>query len=103
MYKVAVMGDRDSIYGFAALGFDIFEVKTGSNESGKILRRLAESEYAVVYITESLCAELENEIQKYNDNLSPAIIPIPGVKGNTGFGQSKLSSFVEKAVGADII
>ena len=24
MYKVAVLGDRDSIYGFAALGLDVF-------------------------------------------------------------------------------
>ena len=26
MYKIAVMGDRDSIYGFAALGLDTFPV-----------------------------------------------------------------------------
>ena len=26
MYKIAVMGDRDSIYGFAALGLDTYPV-----------------------------------------------------------------------------
>ena len=33
----------------------------------------------------------------------PAVIPIPGVRGNTGIGTKRLSSFVEKAVGSDII
>lgn len=27
MYKIACMGDYDSIYGFAALGFETFPVK----------------------------------------------------------------------------
>ena len=27
MYKIAVLGDRDSIYGFAALGLEIFPVQ----------------------------------------------------------------------------
>ena len=34
MYKVAVLGDRDSIYGFAALGLDTFPV-TDPEEAAK--------------------------------------------------------------------
>ena len=29
MYKIAVLGDRDSIYGFAALGLEVFPVPSG--------------------------------------------------------------------------
>ncbi|MDD6490183.1 MAG: V-type ATP synthase subunit F [Clostridia bacterium] len=103
MYKIAVMGDRDSIYGFAALGLDTYEVKQNSGEAAKILKRLAENDYAIIYMTEPLCSELETELDKYRENLTPAIIPVPAVKGNTGYGQAKVKSFVEKAVGADII
>lgn len=103
MYKLAVMGDRDSIYGFAALGLDIFEVKSDSGEAADLLHRLAENGYAVIYITEIFCNELKNEIEIYNEFLTPAIIPIPGTKENTGIGRAKVKSFVEKAVGADII
>ena len=53
MYKIAVMGDRDSIYGFAALGLDTYPV-TDPIEAARKLRGLAEQEYAVVYITEAL-------------------------------------------------
>ena len=42
MYKIAVMGDRDSIYGFAALGLEPFPF-TDPAEAGRKLRQLAES------------------------------------------------------------
>ena len=103
MYKIAVMGDRDSIYGFAALGLDTYEVKKDSNDGAKILRHLAESDYAIIYMTEPLCEQLKSELEKYKELLTPAIIPIPSVTGNTGYGQNELSEFVKKAVGSEIV
>ena len=50
MYKIAVMGDRDSIYGFASLGLEPFPL-TDPVVAGKKLRELGESGYAVIYIT----------------------------------------------------
>lgn len=102
MYKVAVIGDRDSIYGFAALGLDTYPVSE-KEEAAKILKSLAENEYAVIYITESLQAELEAEIDRYITDYLPAIIPIPGVSGNTGKGIRNVKKSVERAVGSDII
>lgn len=102
MYKLGVMGDRDSIYGFAALGLDTFPIE--STEDGvRILRNLAEGDYAVIYITEALQKEIKSEIDKYRDRIIPAIIPIPGVSGNTGAGIADVKKMVEQAVGSDII
>ena len=102
MYKIAVLGDRDSIYGFASLGLDTFAV-ADTAEGGKKLRQLAEAEYAVIYITEALAAQLEAEIDKYREVPLPAIIPIPGVSGNNGMGIKSVKKSVEQAVGSDII
>jgi len=102
MYKVAVLGDRDSVYGFAALGLDTYPV-TEREEAAKVLKTLAQGQYAVIYITESLQAELEVEIDEYIVNYLPAIIPIPGVSGNTGKGIHNVKKSVERAVGSDII
>ena len=96
------MGDRDSIYGFAALGLDTFPV-TDPAEAPKKLRQLAEGEYAVVYITEALAAQIQAEIDRYRLAPLPAIIPIPGVSGNTGMGILNVKKSVEQAVGSDII
>lgn len=102
MYRIAVLGDRDSIYGFAALGLDTYPVDDVET-AAKTLKRLAEGNYAVIYITEALQAKIEPEINKYQRGRLPAIIAIPGVSGNTGKGVANLKKLVEQAVGSDII
>ena len=52
MYKVAVIGDYDSIYGFAAVGFHTVPV-TEAGEGAQKLKELADGGYAVIYITEA--------------------------------------------------
>ena len=102
MYKVAVMGDRDSIYGFAAVGLEPFPV-TDAHEASAKLRELAESGYAVIYVTEALAEGLSREIAYYGERQLPAIILIPGISGNTGKGIQAVKRSVERAVGSDII
>jgi V/A-type H+-transporting ATPase subunit F len=102
MYNAAVMGDKDSISGFASLGLDIFPEATPET-AGDTLRKLADNNYAVVYITEALAAAIEDEIDKYKNKELPAIILIPGITGNTGAGLANVSKAVERAVGSDIL
>ncbi len=102
MYKIAVMGDRDSIYGFAALGLEPFPF-TDPVLAAQKLKSLTEQNYAVIYITEALAAQIEQEIDRYRTQGLPAIILIPGVSGNTGKGISAVKKSVEQAVGSDII
>lgn len=102
MYKIAVMGAYDSIYGFAALGLATFPAET-YEEGRKLLRDLAENDYAVIYITEALAAILSDEIEKLSSRVLPAIILIPGVSGNTGRGVEGVRKSVEQAVGSDIL
>lgn len=102
MYKIAVMGDRDSIYGFAAVGLEPFLI-TEPEEASRKLKELVESDYAVIYITEALAEQLEREIAYYSERKLPAIILIPGVSGNTGKGIQAVKRSVEQAVGSDII
>ena len=102
MYKIAVLGDYDSIYGFAALGLDTFP-EEDPEEAARKLHELAGGGYAVVYITEKLAAELSAVIEKYRERVFPAIILIPGVSGNTGRGVESVRKSVEQAVGSDIL
>ncbi len=102
MYKIAAMGDRDSIYGFASIGLDIFpEDKMDDPEA--TLRTLVDSGYAVIYITESLAVRLQDELEQYKSKQLPVIVPIPGISGNKGMGMKAIGRAVEKAVGSDIL
>ena len=102
MYKIAVVGDYDSIYGFATLGLGICPVKD-REEIRVRLRRLVEEKYGIIYITEAAAAEVEDELEKYREKTLPAIIRIPGVSGNNGAGIEGVRKTVEQAVGSDIL
>ena len=102
MYKIAVMGDKDSVYGFAALGLAVYPCDNAA-EGEKILKNLVKTEFGVIYMTEKLYTEMADCLEVFRSQPLPAIIPIPGVVGNTGIGMRDVSRSVEKAVGSDIV
>ena len=83
MYKIAVLGDRDSVLGFRALGLDVF-FADDAETARKTLHRLAA------------------EIARYQNDMLPAVILIPGKSGALGLADHALHAAVERAVGADI-
>ena len=105
MVKIAVIGGRETVLGFKALGLDVFPVEDGA-EAKPLLRRLAQdtvNTYAIIYVEENLAEELDSEIEKYKDKARPAIILIPGKDGPLSLGQNALRAAVERAVGSDIL
>ncbi|MEG1632842.1 MAG: V-type ATP synthase subunit F [Oscillospiraceae bacterium] len=105
MLKIAVLGGRETVMGFKALGLDVFPV-TEVDEARDTLRRLtreSEGEYAIIYVEENFAQQLEHEISRFKNVPTPAIILIPGREGPLGLGQSALKAAVEKAVGSDIL
>lgn len=102
MYKIGVIGDYDSICGFFALGLDVYPVNN-EEEAETNLKKLAESNYGIIYITEYYIEKMPKLFEKYKESKIPAIIPIPSNKGATGFGMGNVKKYVEQAVGSDII
>ena len=102
MYKIAVMGDQDSVLGFKALGLDVCPV-SDPEEARTALHRMAKENYAIIYMTEQLASRIPAEVDRYKDALTPAIILIPGKEGSLGIGMANVKSAVERAVGADIL
>ncbi len=100
--RIAVYGDKESIYGFAALGLGTYFFEP-DKDNVAVFKKLCQSQsYSIIYITEAAATVMEKEIAKYRSEPSPAIILIPGVSGNTGEGLSAVKLSVEKAVGSDI-
>jgi V/A-type H+-transporting ATPase subunit F len=101
-YRIAVVGDWQSVMGFRALGLETCPVTT-PEEAREAIHRLAKEDCAVIYLTEQLAAKLGDVIARYKDELKPAIILIPGREGTLGIGKATLQSSIERAVGADIL
>ena len=97
MNKIGVIGGRDSVLGFRALGLDTCIAESGEQAKDAI-HRMAKENYAIIYITEHLAAQIPAEIE-----LTPAVILIPGREGSLGIGTAGVHAAAEKAVGADIL
>lgn len=102
MYKIGVLGDRESVLGFKALGLDAFSVNS-PEKAKKLLHQMAKDDYAIIYIIERLAVQMVEDIDMYKDSRLPAIILIPGKFGGLGRGMDSLKKSVERAVGADIL
>lgn len=102
MYKIAAIGDKDSVLGFASIGLDVFPTDD-SKEALKLIKKLSDESYAVIFLTEALASRIGGELEKYHSSTLPSITLIPGARGNTGEGMKAVSRFVEQAVGSDIL
>ncbi len=101
-YKIAVIGDKDSILGFKTLGVTTFPV-TDAEDALAVLKRLVGENYGVIYITEELAIDLADPIAELNKRFLPAVVLIPNSKGTLGIGMQQIKEKVEKAIGADIL
>lgn len=102
MYKIAVIGGRETVIGFKALGLDVFPAADEKQALEAFKTCARAEEYAIIYLEESFAAALAPETDKYKDAPAPAVILIPGKEGSLGLGQSALKAAVERAVGSDI-
>ncbi|MEA4832843.1 V-type sodium ATPase subunit G [bioreactor metagenome] len=101
--KIAVIGDKESVLGFRAVGFDVRFCETTENAAAELDKMFISNEYAIIYITDILLAGLENDADKYSEKTIPALIPIPSKLGTNGYGVRMIKKSVERAVGADIL
>ncbi len=103
MYKIGIIGERDSVLGFMAIGFSVHEAPD-ADSAREILHTLAKAgDYAIIFIVENYAEAIAEDIARYKDVPMPAVITIPGRAGATGYGMASIKSAVERAVGADII
>ena len=57
----------------------------------------------MIYLTETLGKDMEDVLSRYKDELTPAIILIPGREGSLGIGKNNIQRAIERAFGADIL
>ena len=75
MYRIAVIGDPDSVLGFKALGLEVCPAED-VEQARQAIHRMAKENYAILYLTEQLAAQLQSEIARYQDALTPVMIVI---------------------------
>lgn len=99
---MGVVGERDAVLAFKALGMRVIAVST-PEETTKALHRLYSEGIPVIFLTETCAQQVPETLERYKTNPKCAVIPIPGSSGANGFGLNRVKANVEKAIGADIL
>ncbi len=102
MFKVAVIGDKDSVLAFKALGIEVFTV-VGEDEARKTVDTIARKDYGVIFITEQIANLIPDTIERYDREIIPAVILIPSNQGTLNIGMNRIDRNVEKAIGSNIL
>lgn len=102
MYKIGVVGDKDSVLAFKAIGIDVYPV-VEADEARKTIDKMAMDKYAVIFVTEQVAKGIEETIKRYNRETLPAVILIPSNQGTLNIGMQRIRDNVEKAVGVNIL
>lgn len=101
-YKIGVVGHKESVIAFKLVGFDVVYAET-KVEARKAIDEMAQKNYGVIYVTDTLLLEMPEVVSHYESKVKPALISIPTHLGSNGYGKGKIKEYVEKAVGQDIL
>ena len=103
-YRVAAIGDRESVFPFFQVGIETFLPAAGGEVAlCRQVACLARDGYALVFICEDCFTQAPRLLTDYDKEPRVALIPIPCLKGNTGVGKQRIQNMVEKALGKNIL
>lgn len=108
MYKIAAIGDRDTVMSFKVLGLDVYSIEnfendeTASNKIKATIDNLASNGYGIIFITEEYAEKSIEVIERYKNEVIPIITLIPNNKGSLNIGINKIDENIEKAIGTNI-
>ena len=100
--KVMVIGDRDSVLGFGALGVTVRTPSAQSDEIREVIREAINKEVAILFITERLAQEVPDMIKDLSQRALPSVVMIPDACGSKGMGLRKLNEIIVRAIGSAI-
>lgn len=100
--KVAVIGEKQIVTAFKAIGFETFFADNASAAT-EILRTLVkDGDYAVIFITEDVAIGMNDTLEILKSRSYPIVVPLPSLVPN-GYGMDCIKKDVERAIGVDIL
>ena len=100
--KIGIIGKKEQISAFRALGIKIYLAGNAEIARAKILKLANDSNLAILFVPESIAREIYDTIKKINEQTFPVITIIPDPKGSTGFASKIIRDAMLRAVGTDI-
>ena len=100
--RVAVIGEKQIVTAFKAIGFDTFFADSALTATDIVRTLVKENAYAVIFITEDVASQMNDTLEILKSRSYPIVVPLPSLTPN-GYGMDCIKKDVEKAIGVDIL
>ena len=95
--KIAAVGEHSSVILFHTAG-----TASDIEEAERAIRQFVKEGYEIIFLSERLAEDMEEELKRYRASAYPLILPIPDRAGPTGYSMNKITENMEKAIGTNI-
>lgn len=101
MPSVAVIGDRERVAGFAALGLDGYPAHTRA-EAETALEKAQRAGCALILVTAEAARLVSERLDRLRQKEGPPVLILPGETGNTGQAEREIEAAIRQAAGAGL-
>ena len=97
MYRACIIGDKNSVYGFAAAGIEVIDANAQNFEQ-QILEAYNSKKYGVIFVTDALFGLVPKKLGQGGG--LPVITPVSGFGGSGQYGRERLKQMIKTATGS---
>jgi vacuolar-type H+-ATPase subunit F/Vma7 len=101
--KVAVLGDRDFVMPFSALGVDTFEAGSDREQIIENAKKILQGQYALVVVAEDAAPAAKETFAQVKKQPIPAVVVVPFTTQTAGFATKELAQELKMATGVNIL
>lgn len=98
--KVAIVGEFDLIFAFAALGIKVFSPKN-VEEAREIMEYINKENFALCFLDESLFKSLQEEREALSKEFCPVLVGFSDYRKITDYLEKMMREMAIKATGSD--
>jgi len=105
MYKVVVLTDPDTAYGFRLAGVDVYEADDPAEARQQINRLLEDENTGILAVNEGFLAAIDDRVRaRIEATYRPIVVSLPVKEklGTIGERRAFLARLVHRAVGFDV-
>lgn len=103
MARAIAIGERHSILGFKAAGFEIVAVAEGARLAQALLPLARDPNVALILVTEPIASEALDVIEEFREKSSAILTIIPTHEGSSRVSFEQVRKDVERSLGVDIL
>jgi len=103
MYKIKIIAPKYLIGPLAILGIETYPADTEPEAQRALEKATEKKEPALIFISERLAVDLQEEIDRLNKKSDINIVAIPDNRSSIGLEAGRIHALIKNSIGAEVI